>query len=153
MADLIPPAPNSASPFADMRGHHVAVRTPDLEIALRFYVDVLDFRVVATWDYADEQLAYVAPATDDHFYVEILGGGEPQPTDVRPYTDLGDSLKYAGYHHFCLSVTSVEETVEKLRARGVTIVTEPFVLPAISRKLAFFCDPFGNLIELAEVLA
>jgi len=153
MADFIPPAPNSASPFADMRGHHVAVRTPDLETALRFYVDVLDFRVVATWDYADEQLAYVAPATDDHFYVEILGGGEPQPTDVRPYTDLGDSLKYAGYHHFCLNVTSVEETVEKLRGRGVTIVTEPFVLPAISRKLAFFCDPFGNLIELAEVLA
>jgi lactoylglutathione lyase/glyoxylase I family protein len=26
-------------------------------------------------------------------------------------------------------------------------------LPAISRKLAFFADPFGNLIELAEVLA
>ena len=153
MADFIPPAPNSSSPFADMRGHHVAVRTPDLETALRFYVDVLDFRVVAKWNYADEQLAYLAPATDDHFYVEILGGGEPVPADVRPYIDLGDSLKYAGYHHFCLNVSSVEETVGKLRARGVTIVTEPFVLPAISRKLAFFCDPFGNLIELAEVLA
>ena len=35
----------------------------------------------------------------------------------------------------------------------VVVVTEPFVLPAISRKLAFFADPFGNLIELAEVLA
>ncbi len=153
MADFIPPAPNSASPFADMRGHHVAVRTPDLQTALDFYVGTLDFRVVAKWDYADEQLAYVAPATDDHFYVEILGGGDPQPQDVRPYTDLGGSLGWAGYHHFCLNVDSVEETVEKLRSRGVTIVTEPFVLPAISRKLAFFCDPFGNLIELAEVLA
>ena len=46
----------------------------------------------------------------------------------------------------------VDETVAKLRARGVTIVTEPFVLDVISRKLAFFADPFGNLIELAEVL-
>ena len=115
MADFIPPAPNSASPFADMRGHHVAVRTPDLQTALDFYVGTLDFRVVAKWDYADEQLAYVAPATDDHFYVEILGGGDPQPQDVRLYTDLGDSLKYAGYHHFCLNVDSVEATVEKLR--------------------------------------
>jgi len=26
-------------------------------------------------------------------------------------------------------------------------------LPAISRKLAFFADPFGNLIELSELLA
>ena len=40
-----------------------------------------------------------------------------------------------------------------MRDRGVTIVTEPFVLPVISRRLAIICDPFGNLIELAEVLA
>lgn len=152
MADFIPPAPKSASPFADIRGHHVAVRTPDLETAKRFYVDILDFRVVAEWDYADEKLAYLAPATDDHFYIEVLGGGEPAPVDVRPYSDLGDSLKYAGYHHFCLNVDSVEGTVDKLRERGVTIVTEPFELPAIRRKLAFFADPFGNLIELAEVI-
>jgi catechol 2,3-dioxygenase-like lactoylglutathione lyase family enzyme len=152
MPDFVPPTPNTGSAFADMRGHHVAVRTPSLAEAKAFYVGKLDFRVVAEWDYADEQLAYLAPPADDHFYIEVLGGGEPTPADVRPYTDLGDSLKYAGYHHFCLNVTSVEATVEKLRARGVTVVTEPFVLPAISRKLAFFCDPFGNLIELAEVL-
>jgi len=94
----------------------------------------------------------VAPATDHHFYVEIQGGGDPTPVDVRPYTDLSDSLKYAGHHHFCLTVKSVDETIETLRSRGVTIVTEPFELAAISRRLAFFCDPFGNLIELAEVL-
>jgi glyoxylase I family protein len=35
----------------------------------------------------------------------------------------------------------------------VTIVTEPFALPVIDRRLAFFADPFGNLFELAEVLA
>jgi len=152
MADFIPPAKNPSSPFADMKGHHVAVRTPDFESALAFYVGKLDFRVIATWDYADEKLAYIAPPNDDHFYVEILGGGDPKPQDVRPYTDLGSSLGWAGYHHFCLNVTSVDRTVETLRARGVTIVTEPFELPAISRRLAFFCDPFGNLIELAEVL-
>jgi catechol 2,3-dioxygenase-like lactoylglutathione lyase family enzyme len=67
--------------------------------------------------------------------------------DAQP----GKSVR-RGYHHFCLNVASVEGTIVKLRARGVAIVTEPFVLPAISRKLAFFADPFGNLIELAEVL-
>jgi len=152
MADFVPPPLNNDSPFADMRGHHVAVRTPDLETAKRWYVETLDFRVIAEWDYGDAKLAYLAPPTDNHFYVEILGGGSPGPQDVRPYTDLGDSLKYAGYHHFCLNVSSVEQTIEKLRARGVKIVAEPFVLPAISRRLAFFCDPFGNLIEIAEIL-
>jgi len=152
MADFVSPAPNSASPFADMRGRHVAVRAPSLAQAKEFYVDKLDFRVVAEWPFADEQLAYLAPATDDHFWVEVLGGGETLPTEVRPYTDLGDSLKYRGYHHFCLNVTSVDATIATLRSRGVAVVTEPFVLPAISRKLAFFADPFGNLIELAELL-
>src|SRR5499425_810848 len=77
VADFVSPEHNSASPFADMRGHHVAVRTPDLEVAKRWYVETLDFRVVAEWDYADEKLGCLAPPTDDHFYVEILGGGEP----------------------------------------------------------------------------
>src|SRR5215475_11910610 len=152
MADFVPPAHNSASPFADMHGRHVAVRTPSLAEAKEFYVGTLDFRVVAEWPFADEQLAYLAPPTDDHFYIEILGGGNTLPTEVRPYTGLGDSLKYCGYHHFCLNVTNLEQTIATLRSRGVTIVAEPFELAAISRKLAFFRDPFGNLIELAEVL-
>jgi glyoxylase I family protein len=152
MADFRPPAANAASPFADMRGHHVAIRTPDLESAKRWYVETLDFRVVAEWDYADEKLAYLVPAADDHFHIEILGGGTPAPKEVRPYTDLADSLAYRGYHHFCLNVASVERSVAALRARGVTIVAEPFELPAIRRRLAFFSDPFGNLIELAELL-
>lgn len=46
----------------------------------------------------------------------------------------------------------IEKAVADLRARGVKIVTEPFKLDAISRKLAFFADPSGNLIELAEIV-
>lgn len=152
MADFIPPAKNDSSPFADMRGHHVAVRATNLAEAKEFYVGKLGFRVIAEWPYADEQLAYLAPPTDDHFCIEVLAGGDSLPAAVRPYTDLGDSLKYGGYHHFCLNVTNVNDTIAKLRSRGIAIVTEPFVLLAISRKLAFFADPFGNLIELAEVL-
>ena len=147
----LPPL-NASGPFASMKGHHVAVRVPDFEAAKRWYVEKLDFRVIHEWPYEDQHLAYVGPPNDDHFYIEILGGGERAPEEVRPYTDLGNSLNYRGYHHFCLNVTNVNETVDQLRSRGVTIVAEPFELAAISRRLAFFSDPFGNLIELAEVL-
>ena len=146
------PAKNTTSPFASMKGHHIAVRVPDFEAAKRWYVEKLDFRVIREWPYADQKLAYVAPATDDSFFAELLGDGNPHPVPKPVYTDLGDSLRLAGYHHFCLNVDSIDDTVSELRRRGVTIVTEPFVLPAISRRLAFFADPFGNLIELAEVL-
>jgi lactoylglutathione lyase/glyoxylase I family protein len=82
---------------------------------------------------------------------EILGGGNPHPIPKPVYTDLGDSLRLAGFHHFCLNVASIDDTVAELRRRGVTIVTEPFELPVINRRLAFLADPWG-LIELAQVL-
>lgn len=147
------PAKNPASPFASMKGHHVAVRVPDFEAAKRWYVEKLDFRVIHEWPYADQKLAYVGPATDDAFYVELLGDGEPKPIPKPVYTDLGDSLRLAGYHHFCLNVADMDASVAEMRRRGVTIVTEPFELPVIGRRLAFIADPFGNLIELAQVLA
>ena len=148
-----PPAHNTTSPFASMKGHHVAVRVPDFEAAKRWYVEKLDFRVIHEWPYADLKLAYVGPATDDHFYIELLGDGEPKPVPKPIYTDLGDSLRLAGYHHFCLNVRDLDAAIAELRRRGVTIVTEPFELPVISRRLAFIADPFGNLVELAQVLA
>jgi len=152
MADFVLPPLDRDSPFADMRGHHIALRASSLEDAKDFYVGTLDFRVLIEWDFADEKLAYLAPPGDDHWCIEVLCGGDELPSEVRPYTDLADSLNYGGYHHVCLNVANVDETLAKLRERGVRIVAEPFVLPAISRKLAFFADPFGNLIELAEVL-
>lgn len=147
------PPKDVTSAFADMRGHHVALRVSDFDTAKNWYVDKLNFRVIHQWPYADEQLAYLAPANDDNFMVELLGNGDPPPIAAPSYTDLGDSLRYAGYHHFCINVADIEATVAELRKRGVTIVTEPFQLDAISRKLAFFADPFGNLIELAEVIS
>ena len=147
------PAKNPASKLASMAGNHVAVRVPDFEQAVNWYVEKLDFRIVHQWPYGDLKLAYVAPATDDNFTVELLSGGEPKPIPKPVYTDLGDSLRLAGYHHFCLTVASIAAAIEELRKRGVTIVTEPFYLEAINRKLAFISDPFGNLIELAEPVA
>jgi glyoxylase I family protein len=147
----LPPA-NAASPFSDVRGHHVALRVPDFEASKRWFVEKLDFRVVYEWPFTDQRLAYVAPPHDDHFWVEILGDGSPAPAPKAGYSDLGESLAYAGYHHFCMTVASIEQTVAEPRRRGVTIVTEPFTLDVINRKLAFFADPWGNLIELAEVL-
>ena len=104
------------------------------------------------WPYADEQLAYIAPPNDDAFLVELLGGAILYRLTPPGILTLVDSLRHAGYHHFCINVPDIEKAVADLRARGVKIVTEPFKLDAISRKLAFFADPSGNLIELAEIV-
>ena len=79
MSDFKLPAKNPASPFAGWRGHHVGVRVKDLDEAKNWYVEKLDFRVVAEWDYADEKLSYLAPPTEDHFYIEVLATGRRHP--------------------------------------------------------------------------
>lgn len=133
-----------------MRANHVAVRVPDLDAAKSWYRDKLDFRLVHEWSFGELQLAYMAAPTDDTFFLELIGGGSPIP--ARDYTDLGDSLQAAGFHHLCYMVESVDETLAELKRRGVKIINEAFELPDISRRLAFFADPWGNLLELAEVL-
>jgi lactoylglutathione lyase/glyoxylase I family protein len=131
-----------------MKGHHVALRVPDFEASKRWFVEKLDFRVLHEWSDEDLRLAYLAPANDDSFHIEIVGGGSP--TLKRDYTDLKDSLRESGYHHFCMDVASVDDTLAELRQCGVTIVGQPFDLPVISRRLAFFADPWDNLVELAQ---
>ena len=145
------PPKNTNSPFSHMRGAHIAVRVPDYGASKKWYTEKLDFRVIHEWPFGELKLAYLAPANDDNFWVELLGDGNPSP--AANYSDLNESLHPAGYHHFCIDVISVDETVAELRRRGVTIVGEAFNLPDINKRLAFLSDPWGNLIELSEQLS
>lgn len=144
------PARNTESKFSNVKGAHVALRVPDFEASKKWYVEKLDFRVIHEWPFGDLQLAYLAPPNDDNFWIELLAGGNPAPREK--FDDLNESLHPEGYHHFCLNVTSVDATLSELQSRGVAIVGEPFNLPAIGKRLAFFADLDGNLIELAETL-
>jgi lactoylglutathione lyase/glyoxylase I family protein len=107
-------------------------------------------RVLQEWPYGDLRLAYLSPAADDDFHLELLAGPIDHPWPVLD--DLGQSLTYGGYQHFYLRVASVDQARAELAARGVDVLGEPFEIDAISRRLAFFRDPWGNMIELSETL-
>jgi glyoxylase I family protein len=146
---FVMPALNPQSPLAGMNGNHVGIRVPDYKAAIKWYTEKLDFRIVHEWPYADEQLAYLAPANSNDFWLEVLAGGKLK-SPVK-YDDLGKSLEESGYHHICLHVEDINKTIAELKRRDVKIIGQPFYLDAISRNLAFFQDPWGNMIELAEV--
>ena len=140
----------SNHPFTSWVGHHAAIRVPDYDVSKRWFVDQLGWRVVQEWMYGELELAYLAPPGDDHFHVEILAGPGAAPQAV--YDSVDASLTQNGLNHVCIQVASVDESLAELRRRGVTIVGEPFELEAISSRLAFFSDPFGNLFELKQSL-
>jgi predicted enzyme related to lactoylglutathione lyase len=67
------------------------------------------------------------------------------------YRDVDASLAAPpGFNHVCLSVDSVDDTLAALRERGVDVVNPPFEIEEISARLAFFRDPWGNMLELSE---
>ena len=116
------PPQNLASPFASFAGHHVGVRVPDYDAAVAWYTEKLDFRVLQEWPYGDLRLAYLSPAADDDFHLELLAGPIEHPRPVLD--DLGQSLTYGGYQHFCLRVASVDKARAELAARGVDVLGE-----------------------------
>ena len=109
----------------------------------------LDFRVVCV-PYGDLKLAYVAPPVDNGFSIELIPG--PGAAERAPYEDLGEvSTVRAGTT--CVSWSTAPTTASpSFRRRGVKIVAEPFDLADISRRLAFFGDPWRNLYGLAQIL-
>ena len=92
---------------------------PDYEAAKAWYTEKLDFRVLQEWPYGDLQLAYLSPAADDDFHLELLAGPIPHPNPVLD--DLGVSLEYGGYQHFCLHVDNVDAARAELIRRGVDV--------------------------------
>jgi glyoxylase I family protein len=144
------PPKNPNSPFASFVGHHVGVRVPDYAAAIAWYTEKLDFRILHEWPYGDLELAYLMPANDDDFHIEILAGPMPFPQEVLD--DLAVSLQHGGYQHLCVHVDNVADALAELGRRGVDILGEPFVVEDISRRLAFIRDPWGNMIELSETL-
>lgn len=65
---------NPNSPFACLKGHHVAMRVRDFEASKSWFVEKLDFRVLKVWWFNNRQHAYLVPPNDNAFHVEILGG-------------------------------------------------------------------------------
>ncbi|MCR8560329.1 VOC family protein [Mucilaginibacter sp. BJC16-A38] len=138
------PAKNPDGINGKMKFEHAALRTTDYETTIQWYIDKLGFRLVDKWVSGDLLMAYVAPANDDDFWLEIIQG--PIPAAYQDY-----SLPIvSGFHHFSMTVESVDETIEALRQRGINITREPFNLPVIGKRIAFIADLHGNSIEFTE---
>ena len=144
------PTVKDASPFASWRVDHAAIRVPDFDAAIAWYTEKLDFRLKKHVPFAGLAFAFLSPAGDDRFVFELLAG---PGADSRPsFEDLHASYKLAGWHHVCFRVDSVDAAVEQLKARAVTIVSEPHDVVPMGLRVAFFADPWGNLFEFTQSL-
>jgi lactoylglutathione lyase len=138
------PAKNAEGINGKMRAAHIGLRTPDYKATINWYTEKLGFRVIKEWTAGELQLAFLALANDDSFWIEVLSGG---------ITASGHDASLpiiCGFQHFCLDVDSVDETLAALRVNDVTVIREPFNVAAIGKRCGFITDLFGNVIEFNE---
>ena len=127
-----------------MRPTHIRLLVDDYAGMLRFYSDVMGFRV-----------RLEAPP-DDPGYAEF----ESEPAVLSIYkrglmNDALDGGVMAGAGDAVLmafAVDSVDAEAQRLTSLGVELVTEPHNQDAWVLRVAHLRDPEGNLIELNEPL-
>jgi len=96
------------------------------------------------------RFGFLYPAGDDSFHFELMAG--PGAAERPAYKDLHDSYNMSGWHHPGFSVDSVDDVIDELKHRDVTIASGPHDVPAMGLRVAFFVDPWGNLFEVIQTI-
>jgi len=137
------PGKEPGSIFSDMQATHIGIRTSDYEGLIKWYMEKLEFRLIRKWRAGDLKLAFLAPANDNSCWIEVIS------QDITG-ADAGQEARAfaSGYHHFCMNVKNVDNTLSELARRGVATLRAPFDVPVIGKRCGFIADPFGNVIEL-----
>ncbi|QNE41973.1 VOC family protein (plasmid) [Hymenobacter sp. NBH84] len=138
------PAKNAEGINGTMRADHVGLRTLDFAGTIGWYTKKLGFRLIKQVTLGDLQLAFLAPANDDNFWLEVLSNGPatPPPSTPPPIT--------SGFQHLCLTVGNVDDTLAALRERGVQVTREPFDVPLLGKRCGFVSDLHGNTLEFIQ---
>jgi len=152
----------------DVTIDHVNIVVSDLDRMLTFYRDVLALKVTkratieGDWIGATVGLHGV---NADVVYLDLESGPRIELIRYnRPQMDRPDGVDQPnapGLRHLAFRIEDIEATVARLRAAGVRFFSEIQRVPdsqvtyagGIRKRLIYFQDPEGNLLELCEYRA
>ena len=139
--------------------HHIAITTPDLDRLSQFYMEAFGFEEVSrgAWRAGNDKNDAIVGLTDSaarmmflrasNVLIEMFQYQSPVGKANEPDRPVND----AGYTHFCLSVTDIEQEIRRLEGLGMK-----FHAPVRPREAdypwqaMYGRDPDGNIVELME---
>jgi methylmalonyl-CoA epimerase len=125
---------------------HIGVAVKDLDEATKFYGEILGLEIGGIEE-VREQKVKVAFVPIGESRIELLQSTDPAGPVARFIEKRGE-----GIHHIALEVERIEDTLQKLKERGVQLIDEKPRIGAHGMKIAFLHprSTKGVLIELCE---
>ena len=123
------------------RIHHIAIICSDYPRSKRFYVEILGFEIVREV-YREERKSFKLDLqVGDQYQIELFSFPNPPERRTRP--------EACGLRHIAFEVEDVQDTADRLRARGVQV--EPIRVDEETHKSFTFCRAPDDLpIEIYE---
>ena len=132
--------------------HHISIQTVDYAESVRFYRDVLGMPLRLAFNAGGRPFALLDMG--DGSYIELqapqVGGEAPFPPDSP--AGARSASPAGALAHFALATSDVRAVIEKVRAAGCVVTTEPkeVMLHTLPATVAFFNGPSGESVELFQ---
>lgn len=141
---------------------HVGINVPDLNQAVTFFSDVLDFTPVTQLgpiplDAGWKEANHINPATGA-VTIKMINAGTGASIEVFYYADNKGNKVHPnsddiGASHIAFYVSDINKAVKYLKTKGVKIVGEPFLTPSgdtAGESWVYFETPWGSKMELVS---
>lgn len=129
--------------------HHLGIGVKDLNKAVKFYQDVLDFELEKKLDWSDSGLkaAIFSVGETKLEFIEAINPKGEIAQSLAEAVNLKDGI----VHHLCLSVSDIDETIVRLMSKGIKMINEK-PIKAQGGKVAWLDRKTfeGFMIELCE---
>jgi len=151
-----------------LRGvHHVSISVPDIDVARRFYIDLLGAEEISAteWQPGNAWIDAIVGLTDSaaktfmarlrNIHIEVFEYTAP----VSPPQDPSRPVFRNGYTHIAFQVDDIQAVYDKMVAAGLTFHAPPDV-SVIARDengaptghaATYGRDFFGNIFEIMEI--
>ncbi len=122
---------------------HVAFQVSNIDAAIQFYVEKLDFALKSKAVNAEEGEAYAFLALGDlrlELIQDLKEADSPRPEVKPPYCP-----------HLAIETGDMDGAVDQLRQRGVTVLRGPLKIEG-EETWVYFADPDNNVLEYIQWL-
>ena len=134
--------------------NHSAFTVSNLERSVAFYCEVIGFKVDTTLEAQGPAIQQITGFPDAHLKIAHLLLGSFRLELIQYLAPTGKALDLAtcnvGSPHIAFYADDVDRTYRELQAKGVRFKGAPVAAAAGRPRVAYFLDPDGITLELAQ---